>query len=69
MEVKIGDTLTTKKVLLLSYDHGSDRENHLRLEVGTELIVVEISVNNTDFLTLTRKEHNDNIGLTKQDFI
>lgn len=69
MEIKIGDILTTNKVLILSYDHGSDRENHLRLEIGTELIVESISANNSDFLTLTRKGYNDNIGLEKQDFI
>ena len=69
MEIKIGDTLTTKKVLTLSYDHGSDKGEHLRLEIGTKLSVIGIAVNNSDHLRLTRIGFNDNIGLTKQHFI
>ena len=66
--MKANDILTLKENVLVSYDHGSDKGNHIRLNIGDKLRVVSINVNNPDFVRVTREVYNDNITLRKSNF-
>lgn len=62
-----GDKIKTKNKHIFSYCHASNNEEHITIEIGTELIVKEISPNNPEFITVSRIGMNDNFGVRKSE--
>jgi hypothetical protein len=64
-KIKIGDFLTLKKDIIISYDHSV---KSIKICKGEKLEVVSISANNPEFLRLKKENICNNIGMQISDF-
>ena len=67
--LKIGDIVKLNRKIIFSCDHGNDKEPQTEITTDTDLIVLQISPNNTKFLTVSRIGKKDNLGVQTKDLI